>query len=319
MRIDPNYSKEFEYIARAYEQAGGKVDSLLTKDMVSIIISGDKVLGRNSIEGVTIDYKTEGTSLKLWMKIADNVKILKPVHMCVGFLEKYGEQNLEYFFDIGCNSEVSFLSHCSFPNAQKIKHSMVSHILARSGSKVGYEDVHFHNEEGWVDLNTDYLADVGTGSSYSTRFRLTKTRVGSMKVLMNVDLAQDAKAFLETKVWAKKDDKVDINEIVNLNGKGASGIAKTYVIAQDESQAKVVNEAYGNAPYSKGHIECTEIVKGNGVEVSTIPILKVKNELAELTHEASVGRINALQLETLMAKGLTEEEATELIIRGFLT
>ncbi|HNV05815.1 MAG TPA: SufD family Fe-S cluster assembly protein [Petrotogaceae bacterium] len=50
-----------------------------------------------------------------------------------------------------------------------------------------------------------------------------------------------------------------------------------------------------------------------------MPILKVKNELAELTHEASVGRINALQLETLMAKGLTEEEATELIIRGFLT
>ncbi|WP_206076041.1 SufD family Fe-S cluster assembly protein [Marinitoga lauensis] len=71
-------------------------------------------------------------------------------------------------------------------------------------------------------------------------------------------------------------------------------------------------------PYSKGHIECTEISKGDGVNISTIPILRVKNDLAELTHEASVGRINPQQLETLMAKGLDEDEATELIIKGVL-
>jgi len=54
------------------------------------------------------------------------------------------------------------------------------------------------------------------------------------------------------------------------------------------------------------------------VDVRTEPILKVVDDLSELTHEASIGRVNKRQLETLMVKGLTEEEATELIIKGIL-
>jgi hypothetical protein len=90
------------------------------------------------------------------------------------------------------------------------------------------------------------------------------------------------------------------------------------VFATENSEANIVNRAFGNAPYSRGHIECNEIVKGNGVNVGTVPELYVKNEKAELTHEASIGRVNIKQLETLMAKGLTEEEATQLIVRGML-
>ena len=63
---------------------------------------------------------------------------------------------------------------------------------------------------------------------------------------------------------------------------------------------------------------CEEITKGEEVEVSTTPILKVRNDRSELTHEASIGRVNQKQLETLMAKGLTEEEATDFIIRGLI-
>jgi len=53
--------------------------------------------------------------------------------------------------------------------------------------------------------------------------------------------------------------------------------------------------------------------------VSTVPVLKVFNDLSELTHEASIGRVNAKQLETLMSKGLTEEEATNLIVKGLVS
>lgn len=81
---------------------------------------------------------------------------------------------------------------------------------------------------------------------------------------------------------------------------------------------KIINRAFGNAPFAKGHIECKEVVKGDNVNVGTIPELYVKDEKAELTHEASIGRVNVKQLETLMSKGLTEDEATELIVRGML-
>ncbi|MDX9710883.1 MAG: SufD family Fe-S cluster assembly protein, partial [Trichloromonas sp.] len=60
------------------------------------------------------------------------------------------------------------------------------------------------------------------------------------------------------------------------------------------------------------------IIKGDSVEVGTMPELYVKNEKAELTHEASIGRVNVKQMETLMSKGLSEEEATDMIVKGML-
>jgi hypothetical protein len=318
LQIEKNYSKEFEYIQKAYDKAGGDVSGLLTKDIVSIIVSGHKILGRNTVEGVHIEADCDENHVKLYFKVDDGVVVKKPVHLCVGYLKDFGEQNLDYEFDIGNNVIINFISHCSFPAAKDILHKMKSKMIIGNNSKVTYEDVHFHNEEGLVNLDTDYETIVGNNSKYDNRFTLTKTRVGNMKIKMDVDLKDDAKAYIETKVREKKDDYVEINEILRLNGKNSSGIAKTFVIATDESKAKVITEAYGNGDYSKGHIECDEIVDGPKVDLSTIPLLRVKNELAELTHEASVGRINSDQLETLMSKGLTEEEASEMIIKSIL-
>ncbi|AEX84899.1 hypothetical protein XO10_02350 [Marinitoga sp. 1135] len=318
MNIEKNYAKEFEMIEKAYEQAGGDISNLLSKDIVSIIISGDKILGKNTVEGINIIiHKAEDGVVDYEMIIDDGVKMDKPIHLCVGFLRNQGEQYIKVKYTIGNNCDVKFLSHCSFPFG-KIHHKMDSEMYIGENSIVFMEDEHFHNEKDGIFLETYYYTKVAKNSVFDSRFRLTKSRAGELKIEMTVDLDESSKALLESKVWGKKDDKINIKEVVNLNGEKASGIAKTYVFAQDSTNAEVINEAYGNAPYSKGHIECTEISKGSNVHVSTIPILRVNNDLAELTHEASVGRVNPQQLETLMAKGLTEDEATELIIKGIL-
>ncbi|SHE54575.1 hypothetical protein SAMN02745164_00660 [Marinitoga hydrogenitolerans DSM 16785] len=318
MNIEKNYAKEFEMIEKAYEQAGGDISNLLSKDIVSIIISGDKILGKNTVDGITINVKSaENGKVEYEMIIEDNLKLDKPIHMCVGFLKKQGEQYIKSTYKIGKNCDIKFLSHCSFPFG-KIHHKMESEMYIDENSVVFMEDEHFHNEKDGIFLETYYYTKVSKNSVFDSRFKLTKSRAGNLKIHMTVDLDEDAKALLESKVWGKNDDKIEIKEIVNLNGEKSSGIAKTYVFAQDSTNAEVINEAYGNAPYSKGHIECTEISKGSNVHVSTIPILRVNNDLAELTHEASVGRVNPQQLETLMAKGLNEDEATELIIKGIL-
>jgi Fe-S cluster assembly scaffold protein SufB len=318
MNIEKNYAKEFEMIEKAYEQAGGDVSNLLSKDIVSIIISGDKILGKNTVEGIDINIKkAEDGVVDYEMIIQDNIKLDKPIHLCVGFLKNQGEQYINVKYKIGNNCDIKFLSHCSFPFG-KIHHKMDSEMIIGENSVVFMEDEHFHNEKDGIFLETNYYTKVGENSVFDSRFKLTKSRAGKLKINMIVDLEKSSKALLESKVWGKKDDELEIREIVNLNGEKSSGIAKSYIFAQDSTKAEVINEAYGNAPYSKGHIECTEISKGSNVNISTIPILRVKNDLAELTHEASVGRVNPQQLETLMAKGLDEDEATELIIKGIL-
>ncbi len=318
MRIAPNYSKEFEKIAEAYEKSGGEVSKLLDKRVASIIISGDKIIGLNSVDGVEIESGKLEKGVWAKIKILKDKKIEMPIHLCTGFLGKEGEQRVDFDFTVEDGANVKFVSHCSFPWSTKLTHKMFATVRIGKGATMIYEDAHFHSENGGVTLISDTHAVIEEKGRYKNSFELIKTRVGELKVRMDVDLKKDAIAELNSKVRGKKNDEISIVESLGLNGEGSRGIAKSTVVATDETHARIINEAFGNAPYSKGHIECTEITKGDNVDVSTLPVLKVTNDLSELTHEASIGRVNSKQLNTLMAKGMSEEEATEFIIKGLL-
>ena len=316
--IAPDYSKEFEKLAEAYEKSGGDTSKLLDKRVASIIISGDKIIGLNSVDGVKIESGTQEKGVWAKIRISKGKKINMPIHLCTGFLGKEGEQRVNFDFVVEDGASVKFISHCSFPWSTKLTHKMVATVQIGKDATMIYEDGHFHSEAGGVTLISDTHAVVDEGGRYKNSFELTKTRVGALKVRVDVDLKKDAIAELDSKIRGKKNDEIAIVESLGLNGKGSHGIAKSTVVATDETHARIINEAFGNAPYSKGHIECNEITKGDKVDVSTLPVLKVTNDLAELTHEASIGRVNSKQLNTLMAKGMSEDEATEFIIKGIL-
>jgi Fe-S cluster assembly scaffold protein SufB len=305
MRIAPDYSKEFEKLAEAYEKSGGDTSNLLDKRVASIIISGDKVIGLNNIDGVEIVAGKQELGVWAKIRISKDKKIPMPIHLCTGFLGKEGEQRVNFEFIVEDGATVNFISHCSFPWSTKLTHKMTAIVRIGKNATMTYADAHFHSEEGGVTVISDTHAIVEENGKYKNSFELTRTRVGKLVVKMDVDLKEGAIADLESKVRGRADDDISIKESLGLNGK--------------EAHARIVNEAFGNAPYSKGHIECTEITKGADVDVATLPVLKVTNDLSELTHEASIGRINSRQLDTMMAKGMTEEEATEFIIKGMLS
>ncbi len=313
-----NYSKEFERLAEAYEKSGGDASKLLDRSVSSIIISGNKIIGLNSVEGVEIKSGTQENGVWAKIRILKGYKIEKAIHLCTGFLGKEGEQRIDFEFSVEEGASVRFVSHCSFPWSTKLTHRMIAKVYVAKNATMVYEDEHFHSENGGVTLISDTHAVVEEGGKYKNSFELTRTRVGILKVKMNVDLKKNAIAELDSKVRGKQDDDISIMESLSLNGEGAHGIAKSTIVATDKTRARIVNEAFGNAPYAKGHIECNEITKGTKVDVSTMPVLKVTNDLAELTHEASIGRVNSEQLNTLMAKGMSEDEATEFIIKGIL-
>jgi Fe-S cluster assembly scaffold protein SufB len=77
-------------------------------------------------------------------------------------------------------------------------------------------------------------------------------------------------------------------------------------------------ETYAKAAGCIGHVDCQEILSGKNSVARAVPIVEVSNDEARVTHEASVGKINQKELETLMTRGLDEEEASELIINSLL-
>jgi Fe-S cluster assembly scaffold protein SufB len=87
---------------------------------------------------------------------------------------------------------------------------------------------------------------------------------------------------------------------------------------RDSARAEVYNKLTADAAFARGHVDCKEIVQDNGV-ATAVPIVEVHHPKAHITHEAAIGSVDSKQLETLMSRGLSEDDAVELIINGLLS
>jgi len=160
-------------------------------------------------------------------------------------------------------------------------------------------------------------ADICPEGKLRNSFILVKGKVGSLDIDYNIEVGERAIAELTTKVYGKGEDKIKIKEAAFLNGDGARSLIKSRVVATDRAWSQVIGETYGSAPHTIGHVDCVEIVEGEA-KAEAIPRIAVTNPLAKITHEAAIGRIDKRQLETLMARGLEEEKAVDVIIGGIL-
>ena len=102
-----------------------------------------------------------------------------------------------------------------------------------------------------------------------------------------------------------------------LEGENSRGVLTTRVALRDKSKATVENKLIADAPEARGHVDCKEIVQDDA-DAEAIPIVKVNHPKAHVTHEAAIGSVDKKQLETLLARGLSEEEGVDLIIDGLL-
>ena len=150
-----------------------------------------------------------------------------------------------------------------------------------------------------------------------TEFNLVHGRVGRLAINFEVDVAAGGVIELVAKANGFGEDKIDVNEVVRLNGEGSRGLTKTRVAVRDQATSEIYTTTEGNAPGAVGHMDCTEIVRGAAV-ARNMPVVVVRNDRARVTHEAAIGSVNRKELETLMARGLSEDEAVDIIIRGML-
>ena len=121
-----------------------------------------------------------------------------------------------------------------------------------------------------------------------------------------------------TRISGFENDVIKVKETGHLIGERARGVLKSRIAVPDSAKAKVYNKLTASAAYARGHVDCKEIIQGNGV-ASAVPIVEVCHPKAHITHEAAIGSVDSKQLQTLMAHGLSEDDASELIIEGMLS
>jgi len=310
--------KEYEVMVDAYEKAGGDRSALLNKDVAKLVVHENRVLSADGVPGVRLRYEPKENGIMAELLVEEGIKVKHPVHLCFGILPEEGLQEIELQVEVGSGAEVRVIAHCIFPNAVHIIHKMDAVITIGDNASFNYGETHYHGDFGGIEVIPKAKITLGEKALYENTFSLVEGCVGKLDFDYEVFSGARSVTELIAKVYGKKDDIIKIAERVNLDANGARSLIKTRVVLTDRATAEVIGETYGNAPYARGHVDCIELVNGQQAVAKAIPIVVVTNEKAKVTHEAAIGSIDRRQIETLMARGLDENEAVDVIVRGIL-
>jgi len=312
-----NYSSEFEAIAQAYELSGGDANLLESDAVASLVVSGNKVLGCNEIPGVHMRSQETERGVRVWLKVDAGTTLEQPIHLCFGVIPQEGFQEIISEYDIGDGAQVEFLSHCSFPNAIDVTHVMEANVRVGTAASMTYSETHYHGPQGGVITRPKTRATVGPGGRFLSHFKMIEGKVGELDIDFETELGPKAVGEFTTKAHGKADDTVKVREILYLRGEEARGLTKTNVVVTGRAHSDVYTEMHGLAPHTRGHMDCTEVV-GDRATAKNVPVVLVTERTAKVTHEAAIGSVDHKQVETLMARGLSEDEAVDVVVEGLL-
>lgn len=194
-------------------------------------------------------------------------------------------------------------------------HLGISEMYVKKGATLNFTMIHNWAEQIGVRPRT--VIHVEEGGTYVSNYICLKP-VRSVQTYPTVKLeGEGAVTRLNTIAIAHPGSELDLGSraVFNAPGTRAELISRTITIG---GRIIARGEMIGNAKGAKGHLECKGLVLTDKGSQLAIPILEANVDDVELTHEAAVGKIAKDQVEYLMARGLTEDEAVGMIVRGFL-
>lgn len=308
---------ELNELLNAFGEAGGDKAIFENNEIAHLAASGHKILSMRDIEGLEVKARQTLQGLSAKVIVKEGIRIKNPVHLCFGVLHRKGTQKIKMDVKLEKGASAHFIAHCIFPKAEKVRHIMDAMVEIDENAEMRYSETHYHGLYGGIEVIPKAVVKVGKNGRYFADFNLITGRVGILTIDYEVEAGEDAITELTAKVFGHANDDIKIKEKVVLNGKNSRSLIKTRVALEDEAIAEVTGITEGNAEGARGHVDCMEIVKDNAI-AKAIPIVNVNNPLAKVTHEAAIGSVDKGQIETLMAHGLSPEEATDVIVKGIL-
>lgn len=280
------------------------------------IRSNGKAISRTSSKTIIISNKEDKAGINV--VVSPDTKN-ESVHVPVIISNSDITDTVYNTFDIGENSDVTIVAGCGIHNctAQKTEHVGIHDLFVRKGSKVKYVEKHYAESEGESRkvFHTKTIIEVEENGTLEMELVQIKG-VDDSKKDLEVNLHKNAHLIITERIFTELNQEAKSNLIVNLIGEDASAQTISRTVAKGESK-QTFNFMINGKNKSRGHIECDSIIMDKAV-VTSVPALCASCEDAELIHEAAIGKIASDQIMKLMSLGLTEEEAQETILQGFL-
>lgn len=308
---------DFDELMAALSTAGGDRAVLEDQATAHLVVIGNRIVSSRTIPGLEVESNETQGSVRVKIRLREGTHLTTPVHTCFGVVHREGEQRIEIDVLLERDSSARFIAHCLFPRAERVRHIMDARVEVAEGARMGYQERHYHGSHGGIEVIPKAVVRIGRGGRYASDFTLTDGRVGRLAIDYDVEAAEEAVVELTARVFGHGSDDIRVRERVVLDGQNARGLIKTRIAVEDDAQAEVTGITEGKAAGARGHVDCMEIIRDRAV-AKAIPIVSVTHPQAKVTHEAAIGSVDRHQLETLMAHGLTPEEAVDVIVRGML-
>ena len=295
-----------------------KIADMLGKPVGSFNIRKDSgCADRQSTENIQITDKTDGKS-GIEIRIKDGT-VGEKCHIPV-IITKSGVEEMVYNdFFIGENCDVEIIAGCGIHNCgdQDSRHDGVHTFYVGKNSKVKYTEKHYGGGDGRGGkiMNPETVVYLDEGAFL--QMESTQIRgVDSTKRNTKIVCGKGAEAVITERLLTHGNQTAVSDMEIVLDGQDAKGRVISRSVAQEDSEQVFYPRMVGNAECF-GHVQCDSIIMGNA-KIKSIPAVIANCPEAQLVHEAAIGKIAGEQLLKLQTLGLTEEEAEDCILKGFL-
>ncbi len=280
------------------------------------IRANGQLAGRNCTANIEISTKTDKPGIDI--KIKPGTKN-ESVHIPV-ILDKNGmKDNVYNDFFVGEGSDVVIVAGCGIHcgGSEDMQHDGIHTFYVGKNARVKYIEKHYGEGDGMGKrvLNPEtvvYLEEGAFMEMETTQIKGVDSTVRTTKA----KLGDKAKLVIHEKIMTHGVQHAETDFTVDLDGVDSAANVVSRSVAKNKSHQIFRSNVRGNNKCN-GHTECDAIIMDEG-SVAAIPELEANNVEASLIHEAAIGKIAGEQLIKLMTLGLTEKQAEEEIVSGFL-
>ena len=280
------------------------------------IRSDSMSIGRQSTENVEIVSKTGVSGMDIFIKPDTKGE---SVHIPVIISQSGLKEEVYNDFYIGDNADIEIDAGCGIDNCgnHDSQHDGIHRFYVGKNARVKYVEKHFGSGEGAGKRILNPVTEVYMEEGGVCEMEMVQIKgVDDTRRTTVAELKANAKLIVRERLMTHGVQEAYSVYTVKLNGDGANADVVSRGVARDDSYQKLDLKIVGNAA-CKGHTECDSIIMDNG-KILAVPALEANDVDASLVHEAAIGKIAGEQIIKLMTLGLTEAEAEEQIINGFL-
>ena len=273
-------------------------------------------LGRASSENIEIRPKEGADGIDIIIRPGTKKE---SVHLPVLLSETGITESVLNDFFIGDGADVLIVAGCGIHNGgdKESRHDGIHTFHVGKGAHLRYVEKHYGEGDGngKAVMNPTTVIEIDEGGSMEME-TAQLGGVDSTERVTRVTLAKGATVTIKENLMTHGEQWAKTEFTVDMNGEGCSAHVISRSVAKDKSKQLFLSRVNGNAPCN-GHTECDAIIMDEA-SVSAIPEITANVPDASLIHEAAIGKIAGEQLMKLMTLGLSEKEAEEQIVNGFL-